>query len=229
MYLSDKSARAFNDRLCVVNERFFDGEVTLLDNSDLPVPLLDMDRMIYLPLLESRIQESFLLKRRIWLAAVDPITAIESRTRIEAQTARSITKPKTTAVEANDGAADSSHLVELYLEFTGLIESLPPWLRNPDLYLDECIDADMANYQKMCFWAQRSSIMMSFHTLKLVVLQRCINHDAPSVMGLDHSKFSQHLRKIDIGRDILSELQIVPFECIKMQGEPTVSIYLNIL
>ncbi|KAH8589571.1 hypothetical protein B0O99DRAFT_581287 [Bisporella sp. PMI_857] len=209
LYLSDKSAEAFDDRLCIINERVFNGELTLLESSNPAVPLLDMDRITSMPLLESRIQEGFLLKRRIWSAAVDLIAVIESRTWIQAQTSPSQTQTETAAVEANDEAADLSHLTEMYVEFAGLIDSFPPWLRNPDQYLDQHIDADVANYQKMCFWAQRSSIMMSFHTLKLVILQRCINHDAPGAMGLDHSQFSQHLRKIDIGQDFLSELQLV--------------------
>ncbi|KAL5330378.1 hypothetical protein ACEPPN_003905 [Leptodophora sp. 'Broadleaf-Isolate-01'] len=227
LYLSDKSATAFDDRPCIINERVFGGELTLLESSDPAVPLLDMNRMISLPLLESRIQEGFLLKRRISSAAVDLITAIKSCMRIQAHMSASHTQTETAGVEANGEATDLSNLAELYLEFAGLIDSFPLWLRNPDQYVDQCTDADGAYYQKMCFWAQRSSIMTNFHSLKLVVLQRCIDHDAPSVVGLDRNKISQHLKKIDIGRDFLSELQLAPFDCIKMQGEPAVSMPLE--
>ncbi|KAK0103686.1 hypothetical protein ONS95_005696 [Cadophora gregata] len=219
LYLSDKSATALDDRLCIINERVFDGELTLLERGNEEVPLLDMKKTINLSPLENQVQEGFVLKRHITSAAVDIITALKPSRRIQAHLS---SQCQTEAAVGEVHGTNASKLTDLYLEFACLIDSFPRWLRSPDQYLDRFPDADGAHYQKMCFWAQRSSIMTTFHSLKLVILQKCIDHGAPEVMGLDHNKFSQHLKKIDLARDFLAELQLAPFQCIKMQGEPAV-------
>lgn len=65
--------------------------------------------------------------------------------------------------------------------------------------------------------------MTSFHCIKLLILQKCIRHDARRVVGLGDSEVSWDLRKMEIVQDFLHELQTVPFLVFKMQGEPVVS------
>ncbi|KAH6981503.1 hypothetical protein EDB80DRAFT_593216, partial [Ilyonectria destructans] len=200
LYLSDKSAVVLDRRCRLITEHVFEGELTLLERGSPEIPLLDMTRKQCSPLLDSRFQEGHLLKRQIWRSAVNLITAIETISDI----------------------STADHVTGLYLDFTGLIDSFPQWLWSPNQYLDGKPDANVSEYHKMCFWAQRSSIMMSFHTLKLAILRTCIDNDVPGAMGLDRNELSWHQKKMDISRDFLSELQMVPFDCIKMQGEPTV-------
>ena len=68
----------------------------------------------------------------------------------------------------------------------------------------------------------RSNMMTSFHCLKLIILQECCSRGLHSVMGLGDSEMLLAVRKMDIAQDFLYELQIVPFESFKMQGEPGV-------
>lgn len=200
LYLSDKSATVFDDRKCFVTEHVFPGQLTLLERSSPEIPLLDITRRQFSPLLESRFHEGHLLKRQIWRDGANLITAIK----------------------ALKGDSNEDHLTGLFLRFTGLIDSFPRWLWNPDQYLNGSYDADISNHHRTCFWVQRSSIIMSFHTIKLTILETCIASKVPGVMGLDHKQLSWHQRKMDISRDFLSELEMVPFICLKMQGEPTV-------
>ncbi|KAM5355014.1 hypothetical protein ACJ41O_001660 [Fusarium nematophilum] len=200
LYLSDKSAMVLDDRCRLIAEHVFEGELTLRERGSPEIPLLDMTRKECSPLLDGRFQEGHQLKRKIWTSAVNLITAIKTI----------------------DDKSTVGHVTGLYLDFTGLIDSFPQWLWNTNQYLGGKHDADVSEYYKTCLWAQRSSILMPFHTLKLAILRTCIDHDVPGVMGLDHNELSWHQRKMDISRDFLSELQMVPFDCIKMQGEPTV-------
>ncbi|KAH7146197.1 hypothetical protein EDB81DRAFT_485640 [Dactylonectria macrodidyma] len=206
LYLSDKSAAVLDDRCRLITEHVFEEDLTLLERGSPEVPLLDMTRKQCSPLLDSRFQEGHLLKRQIWRSGVSLVTAIG----------------------AIDDNSTADHVTGLYLDFTGLIDGFPLWLWNPNQYLDGEPGASVSEYHKMCFWAQRSSIILSFHTLKLVILRACIDHDVPGVMGFDHNELSWHQRKLDISRDFLSELQMVPFDCIKMQGEPTVRRLRNV-
>jgi hypothetical protein len=65
--------------------------------------------------------------------------------------------------------------------------------------------------------------MTVFHCSKLVILQKCIHDNIPSVMGLGESQLSWAIRKLEIAQDFLYELKIVPFICFKVQGETAVS------
>ena len=65
--------------------------------------------------------------------------------------------------------------------------------------------------------------MSVFHCMKIVLLQKCIEHDIPEVVGLNNQPVSWVVQKLEIARDFLREVQIAPFICFKIQGEPAVS------
>jgi hypothetical protein len=69
--------------------------------------------------------------------------------------------------------------------------------------------------------------MTTYHCLRLVILQKCIDHDLLEIIGQSTQPLSWAMRKVDIVQDFLYELQIVPFLCYEVQGEAGVRFSLR--
>lgn len=211
LYCADKSAAALETRPPVLNEFTLGNDFSLLEHGSHGVSLLDESQKHYEDSFEQRLLIGFHLKHRIWSLTSDLVVGIKSY-------ARRNKWPVTKDAEL----LELAQLTESYMIFAGIVDEVPVWLR----YLlapTELTDDDVAKYHRTCFWTQRSNIMTVFHCSKLVILEKCINNNIPSVMGLDDSPSSWAIRKLEIAQDFLYELKIVPFICLKVQGETTVS------
>jgi hypothetical protein len=215
LYLSDKSAAALENRLSVLGEHLFEDHLTLLEQGDQHEPLLDETKKSRQGALEQRIVFGFHLKTRIWTAAGNLITDIKSYSR----------RRKYLRSDKSRNDVDAAYITEANLHFSALTDNLPLWLQNPDSI--EAADPSVAAYQKTCIWCQRSNIMTTYHCLRLVILQKCIDHDLLEIIGLSTQPLSWAMRKVDIVQDFLYELQIVPFLCYKVQGEAGVRFSLR--
>lgn len=73
--------------------------------------------------------------------------------------------------------------------------------------------------------------MTIFYCMRLLILQTCIDHSLPAVVGLSESPLSWASRKLEIIRDFLDDLQGTPFICLEAQGETAVggSLFLKIV
>ncbi len=213
LYLADKSAAALESRTPVLTEHLFDGDLTLLKNRDHDEPLLDEARNVVQNGLEGRISLGFHLKAQIWTAAAHVITEVKAHLHRQKHLGRISECDKDLAV---------AHISDLNLHFSTLIYELPPWLQRPDS-IDNA-DPAVATYQATCLWALKSNIMTTYHCLKLVILQKCIESDMIEVLGLTRQPLSWAMRKMEIIQEFINELQIVPFLCYKVQGEAGVSI-----
>lgn len=214
LYMSEKASTALENRPAILNELLFDGELTLQDHGEQEEHLIDVSKKINQVHLESRLAVGFHLKRRVWSSAAELIVNIKSYGR-HRQNQHSLTSDKSNI--------EIAHLTDAYISFSGLMNSLPSYLRNIHSQTDILADAEVEAYQKTCFWTQRSNIITVFHCLKLVILQKCIDHRIPSVIGLNDHGLSWAMRKLEIVQDFLQELQQVPFICFKVQGEAAVS------
>lgn len=213
-YIADSSAITFANRPSLLHELLFRSELTLRAHGDDEEPLLDMANKMNQEPLESRLAVGFHLKRRVWAAAAALSLKIRERAR---------GKASATPVPSDEDAAQSARLTGAYLDFVAVLDNLPPWLRHPDNHGDLTLDDEVSAYQRSCFWAQRCNITTAFHCIKLIILQECIDHNMPSLMGLNGSRLSWAVRKLEITKDFLQELQMAPFLCYKSQGEHAVS------
>ncbi|RYP69689.1 hypothetical protein DL771_005968 [Monosporascus sp. 5C6A] len=207
LYMSDKSAAALENRSSVLGEHLFENDLTLLEQGGQHEPLLDETKELAQGALEQRIVFGFHLKTRIWTAAGNLIADIKSYSR----------RRKHLGLDKSRNDMEVAYMTEANLRFSALTYNLPSWLQNPDSI--EAADSRVAAYQKICIWALRSNIMTTYHCLRLVILQKCIDHDLLEIIGLSTQPLSWAMRKVDIVQDFLYELQIVPFLCYKVQGE----------
>ncbi|KAK0390770.1 hypothetical protein NLU13_0273 [Sarocladium strictum] len=227
LFHSDKASVAFSSRIYVLHEPSFDGDVTVQEYGDLSIsPHLDVTRKFNNPSLDPYIHASFHNKRRMWLAAADLIKAVRYHPVIQITSPQS-QAPSPATIRLGHGDIQQSELERLtamYIKFRGSMEVRPLWTSLPEQPLrpDGTADPETTEYRERTCWALRSNVMTSFHCLRLIILQECCSRGLHSVMGLENSEPLLAVWKMDIVQEFLSELQLVPFECYKMQGEPGV-------
>jgi hypothetical protein len=212
LYLADKSAACLENRAPVLTEGLFESDLTLLEQCDNDESLLDLNENTAQGSLERQIVLGFHLKVRIWAAAADVIAELNAYVRSQKRLKRTL----------SDDESIITRISELNIVFATLIFALPPGLQR----LDTIVTADKSveAYQKTCLWTLRSNIMTTYHCLKLVILQKCIENDMLGVLGLTGQPLSWTLRKLEIVQDFIKELLAVPFICYKVQGEAGVSL-----
>ncbi|KAH8171628.1 C6 transcription factor [Sarocladium implicatum] len=226
LHHSDKASVAFSSRIYILNESSFDGQITVQEHGDLTqTPHLALTPKFNDPPLDEHIHASFHKKRRMWMYAADLIKAVRAYPRVTDPPRDYAGSP---GVNGPGGEtitqSELDRLSTLYLTFTGSMEVIPSWFALPEqprLPNGE-LDPETTQYRERSCWAMRSNMMTSFHCLKLIILQECCSRGLHSVMGLGDSEMLLAVRKMDIAQDFLYELQIVPFESFKMQGEPGV-------
>ncbi|KAH7153479.1 hypothetical protein EDB81DRAFT_946321 [Dactylonectria macrodidyma] len=209
LFSADKASCAFENRPYVLNELLFAGDLTLLERGENDEPLLEATKSFNQGSLESRLLAGFHLKRCLWSLAGDLVMDIKMYAR---RNSSRIQEP------------DLAHLTDSYLKFMGLADDLPPWLQyfNDDSGSTTATNTEVLPHQKTCFFVQRNNLMTTFHCLKLIILQKCIECNTLVIMGLENQALPLAIKKIEIVYDFLQELQMTPFVCIKVQGEPVV-------
>ncbi|CAI7569592.1 unnamed protein product [Penicillium crustosum] len=213
LYLADQSAIALDTRISLLREPMFSGGLSLLERDDKDVPLLDMNKKINQGAFESQISTGFHLKQRVWSSAAAVLANIPT-----------YSSRKKNVFDTQQGDQERAelelHLTESYIRFSAVLDDLPASLRYPDDIGGS--DKEVALYQKTSFWTLRSNIMTTYYCVKLVILQSCLQHNVPEVLGLNNSSLAGEIKKVEITQDFLHELQIVPYMCFKAQGEAAV-------
>jgi hypothetical protein len=211
LYQSDKSAACLENRASVLSEGLFESDLTLLEHCDDDEPLLGPATCTAQGSLERNILVGFHLKVRIWSAAAAVITEMKSYIRSQKRPRRALSGEE----------SEATRISELNIRFTTLVFNLPMSLQHPDTISTD--NEPVGVCQKTCLWVLRSNIMTTYHCLKLVILQKCIENDMLGVLGLAQLPLSGTLRKLEIVQDFINELLAVPFTCYKVQGEAGVS------
>lgn len=117
------------------------------------------------------------------------------------------------------GAADDREAVDrLYIDFMTVLDTLPPWLS---------LDPSLSEEAGRCpneFCIQRVNLRVSFHCLRLVVLQRL--EDVEMGVGATANGLAAALRKTEIARDMVRVVRQAPFWALQVNGESCVSLCL---
>jgi hypothetical protein len=203
MYASDHVAAALRHRPCILHESLFDEEFTLQPYPQEDMPLMDPSRSGYDESFERQLQVGFHLFRRVATSAAKLVLGIRRYGSAEAEN-------------------DKAGLARAYLEYTGLLDDLPHWLHNPNLEPSHA-EGEAAMFHKKSFWVQRCTVVVTFHCLRLIILQQCIDSRLWDVVGLYDEPFALSVKKVEIIQDFLQTLDGIPFIYLQVKGEPTVS------
>jgi hypothetical protein len=213
LYVSDQAASLMRNRVFVLQESLFDGEMTLDPFGEGGPGLLDKTQPRYQGPFEDRVFSGYHLTRRLWASAAGLMASMRKYARQE------------THYEPDAKRQKKIKMTGQFLEFTSKVDELPPWLESPDTF-DFSQDKDVLAFQRTFFSVQRSNLMLGLHCFHLVLLQQAIEYGLSEIMGLHDQDLTLAMKKTEIIHEFLVEVNRVPLLCLRVQGEPTVSINL---
>ena len=80
--------------------------------------------------------------------------------------------------------------------------------------------------QRQNFRVQRANLLVTYHCLRMVLLQRFIDLGLASLLGLRDEGAMLALRKTEIAHDLINVITSVSFDSLRANGEACVSDYL---
>ncbi|PSN72106.1 hypothetical protein BS50DRAFT_672962 [Corynespora cassiicola Philippines] len=206
MYLSDQAAAMMKNRVVLLHESLFDGELTLKFIGETDQPMLDMNRSGYQGVSEQQLFTGYDLGRRVFCAATTLFIAMKDYIRTNGLGFQ------------QENGAEKMRLTQHYLDFVGAMDDLPSWLE----HAKQVEAGGIVDYQKMAPGIQFCSIESFFHCIHLILMQEAINGGVVEIMGLSDQKLTLMMRKLAIAHDFLQGLRMAPFVVIQIQGEPMV-------
>ncbi|RMJ11535.1 hypothetical protein CDV36_008834 [Fusarium kuroshium] len=214
--VGDMSASILNNRPLAFHE-------ICLDETYTPVELYGDFRLfpagdsLFEPPYEQRFHQGFYLCHGLWKSATDILLDMKLLT-------QTLT-PSGFQLRSQDPS--QQRIMQSYMSFCGLLDSLPAWLRDPERHIagDEIATA----FQQRTFWYQRADIVVTFHCLRLVILQRAAQKGFCALLGLTDDLDMLALRKIEIASDLVSVVEGIPFDALQVNGEPLVVIFTTLV
>ncbi|KAM0421033.1 hypothetical protein ACHAPT_011104 [Fusarium lateritium] len=192
LYVSDQAACLMRNRVFVLQESLFDGEMTLDPYGPEGPGLFDKAQPRYQDPFEDRVFSGYHLMRRIWASAAGLMSSMHKYARHQAR------------YNADEKMAKKMKLTQKFLECSGMIDELPPWLESPDTF-EFSEDGDVLAFQRTFFLVQRSGLMLGFHCFRLVLLQQAIEYGLSDVMGLHDQDLTLAMKKTEIAHEFLIE------------------------
>ncbi|KPM45755.1 hypothetical protein AK830_g799 [Neonectria ditissima] len=211
--ISDKSASVLNNRPVTFHEICWNESAitpTILEDS---ISLLTSEESYHDQAYENRLHEGFHLCHRLWTAATDILLDMKTLSRLYTRAGCEI--PPSDPVQMG--------IMHSYMAFCGFLDTLPPWLRNPDCHASE--NEVVTTYQTQAFWHQRANLVVTFHCLRLILLQRAIEKGFCNLLGLTSNPDMLSLRKVEIASDMSTVVATIPFEALQANGEPLVRCF----
>ncbi|KAJ3533347.1 hypothetical protein NM208_g8027 [Fusarium decemcellulare] len=209
LYVSDQAAALMRNRVFVLQESLFDGDLNLDPYGEGGPALLDKTDKRYQEPFEDRVFSGYQLMRRLWSSAAGLMISMHNFARYEA------------SYEADTKSREKLRLTQQFLECTSMIDDLPPWLESPSSF-NFSEDRNVLAFQRTCFLVQRSAIMLGLHCFRLVLLQQAIEYKLSDIMGLHDQDLTLAMKKTEIIHEFLTEMSRTPFLCLQAQGEPMV-------
>lgn len=208
--MSDKSASVLNNRPTIFYEICLNESVTtptiLEDEFSLLVPGDSRYDQPY----EKQLHAGFYLSYRLWTMATDILLDMKTLSRLYKRSGCDV--PTQDPVQMG--------IMHSYMDFCGILDTLPPWLRGPDCHTAG--NEAATDYQRRTFWHQRANIVITFHCLRLILLRRAMEKGLCMLLGLTNNPDMLALRKIEIASDLAAAAASTPFEALHANGEPLV-------
>ena len=205
----DQSSSILNNRpLCFHRLNFEVPASTLSRRQPL---LLDSARSCNGDDFEERLLEGFSLISRLFNAATDVFVGLKYITQIT-------TLPSSTPERLR---SFSNFVKDDLLRFHSILDDLPDYIEQPWRWTAHLHPADLS-HQVDGFWIQHINLKLTYHVLKLVLIQKAAEWGLIDVLGLSGDVILLALQKTEIAIDVLGCLRGVPFDAIRLNGEPAV-------
>ncbi|GJC80520.1 hypothetical protein ColLi_03358 [Colletotrichum liriopes] len=205
LYVCDKTALVMKGRPVTIHETLFETGLTLKTHSGSSVPLFNHEGESNGAKIEDRLLEGFHVIRRLWTMAARVIQGMESHSK----------RNPDPFTDAEASRETITQLSEAYFEMITLTNNLPALVQSPG-----GSSADNV-YQHLfdTLQRQRTSYLITLHSIKSMVLNSAIQCNMTEIMGLSAEPLTLAMRQIELAQDFLNALQSVPFLHLQTEGE----------
>ncbi|KAF5584077.1 hypothetical protein FPCIR_8768 [Fusarium pseudocircinatum] len=191
----------------ILRNAFWQLYLSLKSSSPSPVTLFEYGPELNGAEIEGRLLEGFHIIRRLWAMAARVIRGMESRSTGHTD--------KFTELYQEDVA----ELSKAYFEIITLTNCFPGWDSSPAALprdndrreMDTCLDNVLQR--------QKTSYLISLHSIKLFVLNSAISCNMIQVIGLNAEPLSLAMRLIELAQDFFNVLETIPFIHLQAEGE----------
>lgn len=215
MHSGDKSASILNNVPITLHQILLSSTITTDFYGQQKTELIDAQRYSDAPDFEHQLYEGFHICQRMWSSASNVLVDIQVLIHVHSRFNLDI---------PNSGLTKAA-ITDSYMSFSRVIDDLPTWLRDPMSVKSS--DERSERSQRRAFWTQRANLMVTFHCLRLIILQKCAENGLLSLLGLSEDETMLAFRKTEIASDFLNVAMSVPFEALQANGEPCVSSHIT--
>ena len=209
LYTGDKSAAQLNDRPFTLHEFNIRTKISLPHSPPDGHSLLDIKTGHNADPFEGQLMTGFHKCQELWRLAFDLLLSLQ------------VFQPSGLNPQSRiPTTEEKSEITELYLQYMGILDDLPAWLRSPGI--SEIHMNEDQKYQNRCFWVQRVNLQVTYHCLRLIILQKISDLGLSSLLGITDEPLMLAFRKTEIARDMINFIQEVPFESLQVNGESCV-------
>ncbi|OBT58650.1 hypothetical protein VE04_01233 [Pseudogymnoascus sp. 24MN13] len=196
LYIGDKSAAILNGLPIALHHLNFVSEVTVAYPTEVDNPVFDPQAEDSEP---RSVLTGFNFNLRLRVAAAALL--LEVRMRVQPRNGALI------------GVDDRATISRLYIDFMTILDALPAWLS-----LEPSASEEAGRCPKE-FCIQRVNLRISFHCLRMVVLQKL----EVAGLGMEASTaLALALRETEIARDMVRVVRQAPFWALQVNGESCV-------
>jgi Fungal specific transcription factor domain len=213
LFIMDKHSALLEDRPMTLHEFSLHGSMTTKLQDELEVQLLDPVTTIHSIEFEDRIFTGFYISQRLWATA--------SRVVLDLQTLTRLCQCDENAVMLAE--AQRMGLTGTYLRFLSVLDNLPLFLQSPETEMST--EATSTENPRRNFWVQRTNLLVTYHCLRMILLQRFIDLGLGCLLGLSDERVMLALRKTEIAHDLINVITGVPFDSLRANGEACVSVF----
>lgn len=206
----DRSACLLNGRPLQLDEFRLQVSFTTLRHFDKMPPLLDPDRAEHQGPFEDLLIQAFQKDLEIWDLGQEILFAIRL---FVASSLRSGGGGEITLMQERA-------LSELYFRFLSILDDCPTHILSPSTV--HTADQKSTEYQRQVFWVQKANIMITYHYLRVKILDRFIDAELTHLLEVSSSPQFFAWKRVEIGHDLLGLVTDIPFEALKANGEPCV-------
>lgn len=107
------------------------------------------------------------------------------------------------------------------LRFQSALDDLPIWLDRPWQWTADLSEADL-EYQRLGFWIQHVNLKLTYHAMKLILLQKASDMGLADVLGFSSDVVLVALQKTEIANEMVLCMRRAPFDAIRLNGESCV-------
>ncbi|KIW64074.1 hypothetical protein PV04_09032 [Phialophora macrospora] len=211
LYILDKYASLVEGTPMRMHSFSIGAPITTKIRGEIETPLLVSHVQGECSDLEKQLLAGFYLLQSMWAAAAD--------VSLDLQILGRLCRPGAHTRIAEE--ANRMNLAETYLRFIAVLDDFPPSLESlepPSTATDEWTVSS-----RRSFWLQRSHLLVSYHTLRMIFLQRFADLGLADLVGSRNDRSTLASRKMEIAHDFIIVITSVPFDCLRANGESCVA------